>query len=143
MTRRIKAALLIFALSAVEGRAASTPSPTNTAAASEVRTVQILSRNFPLPDLMQGRWRDREDPHVELIVSGGEVTCFGKVVNYDVKEISEEDRALTVSLRVNDAKMEDTFARENITGLALTEDGVLHAWNVKFGSEFVRLGPAH
>ena len=105
--------------------------------------MQILSRNFPLPDLMQGRWRDREDPHVELIVSGGEVTCFGKVVNYDVKEISEEDRALTVSLRVNDAKMEDTFARENITGLALTEDGVLHAWNVKFGSEFVRLGPAH
>lgn len=88
---------------------------------------------------MQGRWRGADDPTVELVVSGGEVTCFGKVVNYDFKEIAEEDGALTVSLGVNDPDHEDTFQRENVTGLVITPEGDFHAYNVKFAARFVRV----
>ena len=95
-------------------------------------------REVPLPAQMQGRWVDSDDPSVELIVSGGEVSCFGQTVDYDYKLVEDKDGALAVSLRINDHADEDTFQRSNITGLVVTPDGELHAYNVKFASQFVR-----
>lgn len=100
--------------------------------------MEQMPREVPLPAQMQGRWIDAEDSSVELIVSGGEVSCFGQTVDYDYKLIGEEDGALTVSLRVNDDADEDTFQRANITGLVVTPDSEFHAYNVKFASQFVR-----
>jgi len=100
--------------------------------------MEQLLREVPLPAQMQGRWVDADDSSVELIVSGGEVSCFGQTVDYDYKLVEEEDGALTVSLRINDRANEDTFQRSNITGLVVTPDGEFHAYNVKFASQFVR-----
>ena len=54
------------------------------------------ARSIPLPSGMQGRWLDAEEPSTELIVAGGEVTCFGRLIDYDCKEVEEVDGALTV-----------------------------------------------
>jgi hypothetical protein len=98
-----------------------------------------LGREAPLPDEVQGRWTDVDDPTVELIVQGGEVACFGKIVAYDYKIVVSNDGALTINLKIEDESKEDTFQRENITGLVVTPEGELHAYNVKFASQFVRL----
>ncbi len=103
--------------------------------------MEQLLREVPLPAQMQGRWVDAHDSSVELIVSGGEVSCFGQLIEYDYKLVEEGDGALTVSLRINDEADEDTFQRSNITGLVVTPDGEFHAYNVKFASQFVR-GPS-
>lgn len=100
--------------------------------------MERLGRNAPLPSAMQGRWVDADDPSNELLIMGGEITCFGCTVDYDFKEIVEEDGALTVSLGIDDREQEDTFQRANITGLVITPEGELHTYNVKFGTHFVR-----
>lgn len=99
-----------------------------------------LGRDAPLPAEMQGHWVDADEPASELIVAGGEITCFGQVVDYDYKEIDEIDGALTVSLKINDEAEEDTFQRANVTELVVTPEGEFHAYNVKFASQFVRAG---
>lgn len=86
---------------------------------------------------MQGRWIDVDEPSTELIVSGSEVTYFGRTVDYDYKLIDEDDGALTVSLKINDETREDTFQRSNITELAVTPEGDFHVYNLKFASQFV------
>ncbi|CAB3739669.1 hypothetical protein LMG27174_06576 [Paraburkholderia rhynchosiae] len=63
---------------------------------------------------MQGRWITPDDPHSALVVDGGEITCFGAVVNYDHKVVTEENGALNVSLGVNDESRLDDFQCENI-----------------------------
>lgn len=100
-----------------------------------------MRREEPLPDQMQGRWVDADDPLSELVVAGGEIICFGSVVDYDYKVIVEKDGALTISLGVDDDSNLDDFQRANITGLVITPDGQFHAYNVRFGLRFVRLGP--
>ena len=97
-----------------------------------------LGRDAPLPNKMQGRWVDVEELSDELIVNGGEITCFGQIVEYDYKEVGEDDGALTVSLKINDEANEDTFQRANITELVITPEGEFHVYNVKFTSQFVR-----
>lgn len=97
-----------------------------------------FGRDEPLPSQMQGRWISVDDPHSELIVVGGEITCFGTVVNYDRKVIAEEHGALIISLGVDDESRLDEFQRENITGLVMNSDGHLLAYNVRFGLEFSR-----
>ena len=97
-----------------------------------------LGRDAPLPDAMQGRWIDVDDPSVELVVRGGEITCFGHIVEYDYKEIEEEDGALTVSLRIDNEADEDAFQRANITGLVITPEGEFHTYNVKSANQFER-----
>jgi hypothetical protein len=99
--------------------------------------VKRVERHAPLPDEMQGRWVEVDDGSI-LIVDGGEITCFGQVVEYDYKEISEIDGALTVTLRINDEAKEDSFQRANVTGLVISPEGDFLAYNVKFGCEFVR-----
>jgi len=97
-----------------------------------------LRRDEPLPRQMQGQWVDADDPLANLVVEGGEITCFGQVVEYDYKEINQEDGALTVSLGINDETKEDAFQRANITELVVTPEGKFHAYNVKFSAQFVR-----
>ncbi|MER8477838.1 hypothetical protein [Mesorhizobium sp. M0199] len=100
--------------------------------------MQQFGRDAPLPDQMQGKWVDADDPTVELIISGGCITCFGEGVAYDYKEIHQVDGALTVSLKVNDPAVEDSFERANITGLIIMPDGDFHVYNVRFASRFIR-----
>ena len=99
--------------------------------------MERLGRDAPLPDEMQGRWRDVEDAALELIIDGGQVTCFGQPVAYDYKLIGSNDGALTVSLKILDEANEDNFQRINITELAITPEGDFHAYNVKFASQYV------
>ena len=101
--------------------------------------MEQLGRDEPLPRAMQGRWIDVEDTSCELIIDGGEVICFGQPVRYDYKLIGSEHGALTVSLKVYDEALEDTFQRSNITELVVTPDGDFHAYNVKFASQFERV----
>ncbi|CAN7760109.1 hypothetical protein [Paraburkholderia sp. SIMBA_054] len=79
-----------------------------------------------------------DDPLSKLVVDEGEITCFGAVVNYNYKVITEMDGALTVSLGVDDDSRLDEFQRENITGLGITPEGRFLAYNVRLGLEFVR-----
>ena len=53
--------------------------------------MERVGRGAPLPKEMQGRWVDAEDPSTQLIVSGGEITCFGEVVDYDYKLVGDQD----------------------------------------------------
>ncbi len=99
-----------------------------------------LGRDAPLPTEMQGRWIEADDAASELIVEGGEITCFGALVDYDFKEVEVIDGALTVNLG-SDAGDEDSFQRANVTGLVITPDGDFHAYNVKFASRFIRAAP--
>jgi len=71
-------------------------------------------------------------------VSGGEVAYSGQTVEYEYKLVGQADGAVTVSLKVNDDTKDDTFQRSNITELVITPDGELHAYNVKFASQFAR-----
>lgn len=87
---------------------------------------------------MQGRWLDADAPSSELVITGGEISCFGKVVEYDYKVVSREDGALSVSLKIEDETKEDAFQRANITGLVIAPDGEFLAYNVKFSCQFVR-----
>ena len=97
-----------------------------------------LGRDAALPNEMQGHWIDMENRSSELAVNGGEVSCFGKLVEYDYKLIGTDDGALTVSLKIDDEANEDTFQRANITELVITPEGELHAYNTQFASQFVR-----
>jgi hypothetical protein len=101
--------------------------------------MQRVERDVPLPNEMQGKWIDVDDPASELVIHGGEVNCFGQAVAYDYKEIAERDGALTVSLKVSDPANEDSFQRANITELVITPEGDFHAYNVKFASQLVRV----
>ena len=101
--------------------------------------MERLGRDAPLPDVMQGRWVDVEDPTSELIIAGGNVTSFGQPVLYDYKLIDSKDGALSVSLEIEDKSHEDSFQRSNITGLVLTPEGEFHAYNVRFASQYERV----
>ena len=97
-----------------------------------------VGREVPFPEPMQGEWIDIDDPSGELHIDGGEVSYQGSAIDYDYKLIGHEEGALTVDLKVNDPAREDTFQRENLTGLVIDPQGDFHGFNVKFASQFVR-----
>jgi hypothetical protein len=97
-------------------------------------------RAAPLPDEMQGKWVDSEDPSYVVEISGGEVTYGGGRSEYDWKEVVHRDGALHVEFGVDDEAKEDDFARGSVNGLVITPDGELYMWNVKFACELVRPG---
>lgn len=99
--------------------------------------VRVL-RDVPFPADMQGRWLIAEEPGSELIVDGAEIICFGQRIEYDYKDISEVEGALTVELGIIDAAKDDAFQRANIVGLVITPEGEFMGWNNKFGIQFVR-----
>ena len=100
--------------------------------------TERVDRSVPLPDIMQGRWVAGDDASCELVISDGEITCFGQTVQYDFKEVGEDDGATTVSLRIDNEANEDEFQRANITELVWTPEGEFHAYNTQFASQFVR-----
>lgn len=100
--------------------------------------MQRLERDASFPGEMQGRWIAVDDQTSELIIQGGDVTCFGAPVSYDYKIVEQIAGALTVSLRINDPAAEDTFQRTNITELVITPEGEFHAYNLKFSTQFER-----
>ena len=113
--------------------------PQTSAEGMAAHMEERLERASPLPTEMQGRWVDVDDPSTELVVNGGEVAYRGKTVEYEYKLVGRVDGAVTVSLKVNDETKNDIFQRSNITELVITADGELHAYNVKFASQFVRV----
>ena len=102
--------------------------------------MERFQRAEPLPAAMQGRWVEMDEPASELVVTDGEIVCFGAVVEYDYKDIGEVECALTVQLGINadDDASQDTFHRANITGLVISPEGEFLVYNVKFGAQFVR-----
>lgn len=102
--------------------------------------MRRIGRDVPLPNEMQGRWTDLDEPSSELIVSNGEIICFGQPVEYDYKLIDEVAGAVIVSLKIDNEADEDSFQRANITELVITPEGNFHAYNVRFQSQFVRSG---
>lgn len=100
--------------------------------------MKRLKRDVPLPTEMQGRWVEDGDASSELVIQGGEITCFGASVEYDYKEIVQTDGALTVALGINDESQQDSFERTNITGLVISPEGDFLVYNVKFGARFIR-----
>ena len=97
-----------------------------------------LGREAPLPAEMQGRWVDSEDSSFVVEIRGGEVAYGGTPSEYDHKEIVHRDGALVVDFGVDDEAKEDDFARVSVNGLAMTPDGELHMWNMKFACRLVR-----
>lgn len=97
-------------------------------------------RDAPLPRAMQGRWSDVDDAASELVVQGGDITCFGQPVDYDCKLMNVVDGTLTVSRKIEDRSGEDSFQRSNITELVITPEGEFYAYNLKFGTQFERVG---
>ena len=77
-----------------------------------------VTREAPLPAQMLGRWVEADDFSSELTIVGGEVACFGAIVDYDYKEIVNEGGALVVSLGVDDQSRFDTGANFRASALA-------------------------
>jgi hypothetical protein len=105
-----------------------------------VTGARISRGNGRLPDEMQGRWIDIDDPDGQLVVDGFEVSYRGRAVRHDYFTVSHDEGALCVDLGIDatDDEAQDTFARENVTNLVLDPEGAFHAYNVKFASEFER-----
>jgi len=100
--------------------------------------MRRLGRHEPLPGQMQGRWVDLEESSSVLTVSDGEITWRGEPVEYEHKEIREEDGAFAVNLGTEDEKYGDPFERASILRLILTPDGELYAYNMRFAVQLVR-----
>ncbi|AYV45457.1 hypothetical protein CFHF_09620 [Caulobacter flavus] len=135
--RRLSLAIsLVLALVAVEAHAAPASAP---AADSAFGELGKTDRKAPLPRQMQGRWREAGDPSVELIVSGGEILWQGRVVDYDSKEVTQEEGGLTVTLEVWGWERQEAL-RRSITGLVITPEGEFQIFNPKFATTFERKG---
>ena len=93
-----------------------------------------------LPEAMQGRWVDVDDPDGVLIVEEFDVSYLGQPVRHDYFTVAQIDGALCVDLGIgaSDVETADTFARESVTHLVIDPEGAFHAYNVKFASEFER-----
>ncbi len=86
---------------------------------------------------MQGRWLDVDDGS-ELVVDGFDVRFQGQPVRHDFFVVDEDNGALAVTLGIDDVAGEDTFQRENITGLVVDPEGEFHAFNTRFGVTLAR-----
>ena len=102
--------------------------------------MERQGRDVSLPVQMQGHWVDVDDASSELVVAGGEVSCFGQEIVYDYKLVGTDDGALTVSLKIEDEAREDDFQRSNVTELVITPEVDFHAYNTQFASQFIRAG---
>ena len=90
-----------------------------------------------LPAAMQGHWIDPVDG-ATLEIAGSDACFRGALVNYDWFEIEEKSGALCVNFGVDDPADEDSFVRDNLTGLVIDPEGQFHGFNAKFGCTFVR-----
>ena len=94
-------------------------------------------RRAPFPKGMQGRWQEADDPSVELLVSGGEIVWQGRVIDYDTKEVTQEEGGLTVTLDASGWERRQALTR-NLSGLVITNEGEFQIYGEKFATTFVR-----
>jgi hypothetical protein len=99
-----------------------------------------LSREAPLPEEMQGRWVDIDEPECEVLIEGGTILGGGSEVSYDYKDVARKDGALTVDLGIHDQSdpAQDHFTRAHVTHLVITPEREFLAYNVKFVLNLVR-----
>ena len=71
--------------------------------------MKRVEPNGRLPDEMQGKWVIIDEPTSELIVDGGEITCFGERVAFDYMEVGLSEGALMVSLNIEDPRWRTRF----------------------------------
>lgn len=70
--------------------------------------MEILGREAPFPDNLQGRWAEVDEPTFIVIVDGRELIWAGEVVDYKDKTVTtEEDGALWVNLQFDEELDED------------------------------------
>ncbi|WP_242128779.1 hypothetical protein, partial [Sphingobium sp. Sx8-8] len=100
--------------------------------------MERQNRDVALPEQMQGRWTEIDDGVSVLVVTGGEVICFGQAIAYDYKLVGDDDGALTVSLKIEDKAREDDFQRSNLTELVISPEGEFHAYNTQFAIQFIK-----
>lgn len=131
MRRLSLAVLLVLSLAGVQAHAAQP------AARSPFGELGQYDRRAPLPKAMQGRWQEADDPSVELVVSGGEILWSGRVVDYDSKEVSQEEGGLTVKLKVWGWERQEALEKA-ITDLVITPEGEFQISNADFAATFVR-----
>ena len=91
-----------------------------------------------LPEAMQGSWIDPDDDEGTLDIDGAYVAYRGSNIAYDRITVEERDGALCVDFHVDDSDREDSFSRENLTGLVIDPEGDLHGFNTRFATSFVR-----
>jgi len=105
-----------------------------------VSEERIMRGEGQLPDEMQGRWVDIDDPDGVLVVDGFDVSYQGQAVRHDYITVSQAKGALCVDLGIDATgiEAEDAFASENVTNLVLDPEGAFHAYNVNFASQFER-----
>lgn len=90
-----------------------------------------------LPAAMQGHWVDADDGST-LEIAGSDARFQGALIKYDWFEVEEESGAICVNFGVDELAREDSFVRENLTGLVIDPEGQFHGFNTKFGCTFVR-----
>lgn len=73
-----------------------------------------------------------------LVVDGFDVSYRGVAIAHDYFTVEELGGALTISLGVDDPNREDSFQRENLTGLVIDPAGEFHGYNTRFGASFER-----
>lgn len=96
---------------------------------------QPMEPGSPFPLEMQGRWRAEEDPAVEMIISGDELTWRGKPMPYLERVLTRgEDGVILVTLTFPDQIEGDEI------NLVSMPDDLLSAYNDHFAANFVKVG---
>ncbi|MDF7773691.1 hypothetical protein P1X14_00400 [Sphingomonas sp. AOB5] len=99
-----------------------------------------LPREAPLPDEMQGRWVDIDEPEYEVLIEGGTIIGGGGEAVYEYKDVARKDGALMVDLGIHDQGItaQDSFSHAHVTHLVITPEREFFAYNVKFVLNLVR-----
>ena len=96
---------------------------------------QLMEPGSPFPLEMQGRWIEEEDPSMEVIISGNEVTWRGKPMSYLEKTLTGGDEGVVVV----ELNFPDQMEGDAITLVAMPGD-LLSAYNDHFAANFVKAG---
>ncbi len=99
------------------------------------RQPRLMEPGSPFPPEMQGHWIAQEDPDMEVLIRGHEVTWYGKPLSYLEKTLTEgEDGVVMVELT-----FPDQLEGDAIILFAMPGD-LLSAYNDHFAANFVKAG---
>lgn len=94
-----------------------------------------MAPGAPFPPEMQGHWIAQEDPELEVLITGSELTWRGRPMPYLEKALSEGgDGVILVELT-----LADDMEGDAITLVAMPDDQ-LSAFNDHFAASFVKAG---
>jgi hypothetical protein len=94
---------------------------------------QLMEPGSPFPPEMQGHWIAEEDPSMEVIISGHELTWRGKPMSYLEKTLTGgEEGVVMVELT-----FPDQMEGDGIILVAMPGD-LLSAYNDHFAANFVK-----